>query len=598
MSCNSTYRVLKGWLCKKPGYVVALVLLFVAVLVGLYLVKEKKTLVENLRHQLRAETRQYEEKRERGKQRLAAVLSHLEANPQVKAPGNHQSLIGPYAKMEWKYGTTENGVDQSSHKYSAVEIRSAQILRAPSNTQSLITPNAKVEWEYSTRDKNASQYYNKHSIVEIRNATTPLKSEKIKVAGEAAWYPIKLSKKVYDSGTFLWRVIEGESDSSRQLRAEGSWGPYSVFAIYPSVYRRIQKTRKIIVGAYNVEQVEFESKDSALKEPCSKSSDGLSKIDRGILCEVIKSKSITEKFGELEPVVKRFSDIDNKLLDSLKAGEIDIAFGDISKARYREERGFHFLEYETSKEPRPMLLANGKNKRKAREIGPNEKICTVRGTVYQYALEKQKRYQSVICQNAFDAIDKLYKNDVQWAVMGSQTWEEINEPKVFPNRKSQLLNRFLGHAGSELMLLTNEKSKVDAEEIGPREKICTVRGTESEHVTEELRKKNQGRYDFGVCQNAFDAIDKLYKNDIQWVVMGSQTWQEVNEPKVFPNEEAKLLKILRNKKKIGDDAFAMTDLKLHDAICLALREIKKDRNCQTLVPPNSQKEEVSSRVGS
>ena len=392
----------KGWLRKYPGYVAALVLIVLAVWsTWKFLMVPEIKRVEYLRLQVRANSPLYEKKLEQKNQRLSAALSHLEANPQIETPDNHQSLIGPYAKMGWTYGTTENGLDQSSHK---------------------------------------------HAIVEIRNAMTPLKSERVKVTGEVAWYPLTLSKKVNEPGTFLWRVIEGEMDSSGQLRAKGSWGPYSVFTIYPSVTKRIEVTKKIRIGSYNVGQVELEGKSSTSKDSttknareglsCVEPSDGLSDDDTTVLCSVIDQMFKKDKYGTIDPVMARYSNIDDKLLDALKTGELDIALGNISSARYRRDKGFNFVEYA---EPKPVLVTNDQKKSKADKIGAKDKICVVRGTVYKHVLEEliktnQGRYNLAVCQNTFDAVDQLLKNDIQWfLMMGEQSWKDIEKPGLHRN---------------------------------------------------------------------------------------------------------------------------------------------------------------------
>lgn len=491
------------WLSKKPGYVVALLLLLVVVLSGCGLLYFKDREIMVLRGKISATSGQYKAELERKQQRLAAVLSHLEANPQIKTPGNHQSLIAPYAKMEWNYSTTANGIDQSNPRGSILTIQDADIIL--NGKRANVTGEAALTWRDSTKGNSTGPYSPKHSIIEIKNAADPLgrsKTIKARVAGEAAWYPIALSDTLGDGGTFLWRVIEGEMDASGHLRAEGSWGPYSVFTIYPSAYERIKATKKIRIGTYNVGQVKFESKDSAPDETCSKLSDISSEKDRDVLCKVIKSSSIIETFGKLTPVVKRYSDIDHKLLLDLKAGELDIAFGNISKAAYRKGTGIHFVEYSPSK---PVLLTNDKKKR-TEEIGRGDRICAVQGTVY-------------------------------------------------------------------------------------------------EHVLGKITKKTRRRYNFVVCQNTIDAVDRLLKNDVKWIVMmGEQTWETEIEPKhgdkLYRNARSELVNSVPKEKEyeIEGDAFAITDSDLLNAICLALG--KKNRDCQILVPPASQKEALPSRVKS
>ncbi|MBK9305907.1 MAG: hypothetical protein IPM58_02165 [Nitrospira sp.] len=93
------------------------------------------------------------------------------------------------------------------------------------------------------------------------------------------------------------------------------------------------------------------------------------------------------------------------------------------------------------------------------------------------------------------------------------------------------------------------------------------------------------------------------KNDVKWIVMmGEQTWETEIEPKhgdkLYRNTRSELVNSVPKEKEyeIEGDAFAITDSGLLNAICLALG--KKNRDCQILVPPTSQKEALPSRVKS
>lgn len=458
---------LKQWLQKYPGYVAALVLILVVASFGWNLITNEKKHVEDLRFQVSANSTDYEIQLEEKTQRLTAALSHLEDNPRPKAPGEKQLLIGKFAKLEWNYESKNNGEGQS-------------------------TP--------------------RHSIVEVRSVEQPLlERRKIFVTGEKAWHPIASGTGLEKQGAFLWRVIPAEIDSSRNHRDESNWGAYSVFSIYPSVYERIRVTKKIRIGSYNVEQVELEGKSSNSKDSttekaregpsCVKPSDGLSDEDRNVLCAVIEDMR-SNGMPNLKTVVTRYSNIDHKLLPDLEAGELDIAFGNISKAAYRKRTGIHFVEYAPSK---PVLLTNDKKKR-TEEIGRGDRICAVQGTVY-------------------------------------------------------------------------------------------------EHVLGKIMKKTPGRYEFVVCQNTIDAVDRLLKSDVNWIVMmGEQTWKTEIEPKhgdkLYRNTRSELVNSVPKEKeyKIEGDAFAITDSDLLNAVCLALG--KKNRDCQILLSPKSQKEELPSRIGS
>lgn len=494
-----------GSLHENAGYILVFFALFVVAFGELYIGITIHRTVEHLRAEQIAKSRLYRADLERKQRRLAALLSHLEANPQVMAPAIHQSVIGPRAKMEWKYSTTGHGADQLSRKDSTLATQIAKMLLK--SNRSAVTGETTITRQDDHRDKDIAQYSPKQSIIEIRDAADPLNKDKTKMAqvtGEAAWYPITLSEKLGDGGTFLWRVIEGERDTSGTLRAEGSWGPYSVFTIYPSAYERIRATRKIRIGSYNVAQLPIEKEFSGRKDFCVNSFepfDGLSVNETNVLCGVINSMR-SSGTPDLKPVVRRYSNIDDKLLVDLKAGELDLAFGNISKAAYRKGKGIHFVEYAQSTS---VFLTNDEKKKRIKKIGHEDKICAVQGTVY-------------------------------------------------------------------------------------------------DHVLGEIRKKKPDRYTIEVCQNTIDAIDRLLKDDIQWVVMmGDETWKKEIEPKhgdkLYRNTEVELENgKVPEEYKIEGDAFAITDLGLLRVICRELGE--KNLDCQTLVPPNSQKGEVSSRVGS
>lgn len=422
---RETFALIR-WLKSYPAYIAASALIVSVALIGWNRMSVEWRQVEDLRLALSAQSKLYEDKIERKKQRLAAALSHLENNPVLKAPSNQQSLIGPFVKMEW---------------------------------------------EYSTKDNSARQYSHEHSMVEIRSAETPLQSQTILVTGDTAWYPISLLKKLDKQGKYLWRVIPASIDLAGKQIAEGNWGPFSVFSIYPNAYERIKSTRQIMIGAYSVEQLELIGPNS---EPsCLKAHFGLSDPESKLICSVVDSISkanATEITVEVKPVVKQYSDIDNVLIPALKAGELDIAFGNISRASYREKNGLMFLEYYDKSEP--VLLTNIKVKAGANEIGKDDAICTFKGTVYQRVanniMEKEKnkkeknRYQFTECQNTYDAMDKLKRNEISWVFMDKRTWEGIKNSEtsetfeLYQNEQSEVLKSVQNELKGDALVMTDK----------------------------------------------------------------------------------------------------------------------------------------------
>ncbi|MBK9305905.1 MAG: hypothetical protein IPM58_02155 [Nitrospira sp.] len=171
----------------------SLLLLLSVVISGCVLLYLKDREIMDLRGKISATSRQYAAELQQTQQRLAAVLSHLEANPQIKTPGNHQSLIAPYAKMEWNYSTTANGIDQSNPRGSILTIQDAGIIL--NGKRANTTGEAVLTWRDSAKGNSTGSYSPKHSIIEIKDAAYPLRRDKTikaRVAGEAAWYPIAL----------------------------------------------------------------------------------------------------------------------------------------------------------------------------------------------------------------------------------------------------------------------------------------------------------------------------------------------------------------------------------------------------------------------
>ncbi len=77
------------WLWKfSRAYIAALGLIALVVLVVWSLVSTEHDRVENLRFALSVQSIIHEAKLEKKKQRLAIVLSHLDDNPELKAPDN------------------------------------------------------------------------------------------------------------------------------------------------------------------------------------------------------------------------------------------------------------------------------------------------------------------------------------------------------------------------------------------------------------------------------------------------------------------------------------------------------------------------------
>ncbi len=210
------------------------------------------------------------------------------------------------------------------------------------------------------------------------------------------------------------------------------------------MHERIKATKKIRIGSYNVKQVDLGGKALNSKKSCVDPSAGLSLSDSMLLCSIVKFMEI----DGLEPVVERYSNIDEKLIPSLKTGELDLAFGNISKALYREGKGIYFLTY--TGPPDPVVLTNTPNTVDAEKVWPKEPIGlgTVKGTVYEHVLgelskKNPGRYRFNVYQDPYEAIDNLKKKNIQWVLMSKKTWEMVDKPNdfnLYPNEKSELLN--------------------------------------------------------------------------------------------------------------------------------------------------------------
>lgn len=429
-------EAVRKWLNSYPAHTIGVIILCIVILGCTGRLIFDFSRFNELELDLSRKAKRIEEKIERKQQLLAAALSHLDENPRLTVPAHNQTIINrPIVEMKWEYSAKNAPVGKSSEK------------------------------------AGGSQSADRHSIVEIRSAATPLEPRKVLVAENSAWYPISYTDKL-QSGTYLWRAIRAEIDSSGKAIAEGNWGPFFVFSYYDTVYDRIKATRQIMIGAYSVEQLEVQKQSMIISgdnQTCLTDSVVLSKSDSELICSVAKAIPVASKNEidrEVRPVIKQYSNIDKVLLRDLKDGELDIAFGSISSADYRKNRGIYFVEYRESK---PMLVTTNEAKAKAKEIGINDKICTFEGTVYeavaqQIKKEQQKdrqsrRYQFETCKNTYDAIAKLYKNEISWVFMDKRTWDEFQEKdthKLFLHTTSEILKRVDDELGDDAFAMKDK----------------------------------------------------------------------------------------------------------------------------------------------
>jgi ABC-type amino acid transport substrate-binding protein len=219
------------------------------------------------------------------------------------------------------------------------------------------------------------------------------------------------SATVISPGTYLWRVAPGSKIGPHQ-ELQGSWSGYYKFTAYGSVMDRIRDTNTLLVGVSYVQNSDFMSRDA----------DGnASGFDADMIRFLTERLSSDKQLnldgkGNFKDEFVNYPSIDQILFHGIEQGEVDVAIGSITKAKYRERRGIRFTQGYL--ESRLVLLGNPGSQGALLTV--DQKVGAVKETsnfeALQY-LQKKYHFQPFPADSYQDLLSKLRDHTVDYVII-------------------------------------------------------------------------------------------------------------------------------------------------------------------------------------
>lgn len=189
------------------------------------------------------------------------------------------------------------------------------------------------------------------------------------------------------AGTYAWRVARAkkndneERNNNEEVTVFEEWSPYYIFTVFESIEQRFKTINKVLVGTVEgsallkkEEEEDKEKKDRASKEK-----------------ELVKS--IRENQFKNMPEHYLSYPTYEALIDAVGRGEVDYAIGEITRAKYREERGIFFTQ--GYNDALPIFVSKSNRIRPPRD---GDTIGVVLGSISERALlhlGKSKKFATV-----------------------------------------------------------------------------------------------------------------------------------------------------------------------------------------------------------
>jgi hypothetical protein len=191
------------------------------------------------------------------------------------------------------------------------------------------------------------------------------------------------------TGTYAWRVARGDIDNG-DIAIFEEWSPYFIFTVFESIESRVEVMNEVLVGV--VEGSVLEQKIDGGREE-----NNLVKIEEHLV-DLIQSKHFKKHLKYIEEQKNkqmhylRYPTYE-ALVEGVAKGEVDYAIGEITRAKYREQRGVFFTRgyYDAL----PIFIS------KSDRVGPPGEgaiVGVITGSINERALillKKSKRFTIV-----------------------------------------------------------------------------------------------------------------------------------------------------------------------------------------------------------
>lgn len=144
---------------------------------------------------------------------------------------------------------------------------------------------------------------------------------------------------IENTGTYAWRVARVDTDGKGNRTIFEEWSPYLIFTVFRSINNRVKVMNEVRVGV--VEGSILEQKIGGARED-----NNLVKVEENLVNQ-IQDKYFKEYLKHKEE--RKSEQIHyiryptyEALVEGVIRGEVDYAIGEITRAKYREQRGVFF----------------------------------------------------------------------------------------------------------------------------------------------------------------------------------------------------------------------------------------------------------------
>jgi ABC-type amino acid transport substrate-binding protein len=147
-------------------------------------------------------------------------------------------------------------------------------------------------------------------------------------------YPFDLVETI-KPGSYLWRVVPGDK-GEHYTTLRGKWSEYYRFSVYGSQRERIKDTGELLVGTNYFQDSDFMRRDKD-GNPSGFDYELAKLVAEGLGPELGLELGKPPKLNIVD-----YADVETLLTKGVLGGEVDLAIGSITRARYREDRGVRF----------------------------------------------------------------------------------------------------------------------------------------------------------------------------------------------------------------------------------------------------------------
>ncbi|WP_413935017.1 substrate-binding periplasmic protein [Nitrospira sp. BLG_1] len=227
------------------------------------------------------------------------------------------------------------------------------------------------------------------------------------------------------SGTYAWRVARADTDSKGNITIFEEWSPYFIFTVFESILSRVKVMNEVLVGVVEGSVLELAIDGGRVDNNLAKTEESLvNSIQDNYFKEFLTHKE------EQKNQQKRYLQYPTyeTLIEGVARGEVDYAIGQITRTKYREQRGVFFTRGYTD----ALSIFISKSGRTG-PPGDGDTVGVISGSVNERALRylaKSKRFKIVSELLLQDLVKDLQKGNVNFIFTADERAKDLIAPET------------------------------------------------------------------------------------------------------------------------------------------------------------------------